>query len=167
MTDLSSGGAAGAAPGSDAQPLGMGPIVVNMQYIKDLSFENPNAPQSMMPSDTLPTVEVNVNVGAREVGPGGYEVTLSLNTTAKRAEAVAFIVEIAYVGLFTLSGIPEEHVQPVLMIECPRIMFPFVRAILADVTRDGGFAPLMLQPIDFVELYRRRVGEGQAGTATA
>src|SRR5258708_14703397 len=108
MPDVSAGSeTGGAAPGTEpeTQQLGMGPIVINMQYVKDLSFENPNAPQSMMPGEVMPQVEVSVNVGAREVGPGGYEVTLQMTTSAKRGEAVAFIVEISYVGLFTLNNV--------------------------------------------------------------
>jgi preprotein translocase subunit SecB len=96
-------------------------------------------------------------------------VTLALNGTAKRGDQTVFIAELTYAGVFTLQGIPEEHVRPVLLIECPRLLFPFARNILADATREGGYPPLLLQPVDFVDLYRRQVeaAGGSAGTATA
>ena len=172
MSDMSSdrtgpGGGNGGPAGEQAQA----PITVNAQYLKDLSFENPNAPQSLVGQASAPAIEVGVNVGTRNLAPNVFEVTLALNGTAKRGDQTVFIAELSYAGVFTLQGIPEEHVRPVLLIECPRLLFPFARNILAEATRDGGFPPLMLHPVDFVDLYRRQVeaaGEtGTGSTATA
>jgi len=170
MSDISSdksgpGGGNGGPAAEQVQP----PITVNAQYLKDFSFENPNAPQSLGQT-TPPAIEVGVNVGTRNLAPNVFEVTLALNGTAKRGDQTVFIAELSYDGVFTLQGIPDEHVRPVLLIECPRLLFPFARNILADCTREGGFPPLMLHPVDFVDLYRRQVeaaGEGAPGTATA
>ena len=146
---------AGDAPQSETNAPAGPPIVVNVQYVKDFSFENPNAPQSLMAANGPPEVAVNVNVGARGLQETTYEVTLTLTATAKHEANIAFVCEVVYAGIFTLNGVPQEHVQPVLLIECPRVLFPFARAMIADATRDGGFPPLLIQPIDFVELYRR------------
>ena len=131
-------------------------LAVNAQYIKDLSFENPRAPASLVATGTQPQIDVNVNVNARGLQPNVYEVTLSIRADAKIGGEAAFIAELEYAGVFTLAGAPEEAVRPVLLIECPRLLFPFARQIVADVTRDGGFPPLFLNPIDFVALYRRQ-----------
>lgn len=147
-----------------ATDTGMGPsMAVNAQYIKDLSFENPNVIRIMTQQGAgAPEVQMSLNVGVVAVGPESYEVTLSVRAEARRDDIVAFIVELAYAGVLTLSGVPQDQVEPFLLIEGPRMLFPFARAIVADVTRDGGFAPLMLTPVDFVDLYRRRVAERQA-----
>jgi len=160
MTDSSNGsnGGAGGASGGPG-PVGVPqqlPITINTQYVKDLSFENPNAPQSLVPQASQPNIEVNVNVQARGLGPNVYEVVLSITCTAKHETMTAFIVEVAYAGVFTLGGVPAEHVHPLLLIECPRLLFPFARALVANATRDGGFLPLLIQPIDFLDLYRRQ-----------
>lgn len=156
---------AGAAPQNEGAATGGPPIVVNVQYVKDFSFENPNAPQSLLATNGAPEVAVNVNVGARSLQTDTYEVTLSLTATAKHESTTAFICEVAYAGIFTLNGVPAEHVQPVLLIECPRLLFPFARAMVADATRDGGFPPLLIQPIDFVELYRREAGGAETSAS--
>jgi len=135
------------------------PISINTQYVKDLSFENPNAPQSLVPQTAQPNIEVNVNVQARGLGPNVYEVVLSITCTAKHEQMTAFIVEVAYAGVFTLTGVPSEHVHPLLLIECPRLLFPFARNIIADATREGGYPPLFMQPVDFVDLYRREIAQ--------
>ena len=163
MSDISNDqGPAGGNGGPAGQPQ-QAPITVNAQYLKDFSFENPNAPQSLGQA-AAPQIEVGVNVGTRNLAQGVFEVTLALNATAKRGAETVFIAELSYAGVFTLQGIPEEHVRPVLLIECPRLLFPFARNILADATRDGGYPPLLLQPVDFVDLYRRQV-ENAGGTA--
>jgi preprotein translocase subunit SecB len=162
MIPMSETNGAGDAPQTSASENAGPPIVVNVQYVKDFSFENPNAPQSLMAANGPPEVAVNVNVGARGLQPDTYEVTLSMTATAKHQETTAFICEVAYAGIFTLNGVPDEHVQPVLLIECPRLLFPFARAMVADATRDGGFPPLLIQPIDFVDLYRREARNNEA-----
>ena len=136
------------------------PITINVQYVKDLSFENPNAPASLVQQES-PDVELRVDVGARQLGPNLFEVLLSINASAKHADDVAFLVECAYAGVVTLN-VPEEHLQPVLLIEVPRLLFPFARSIVANAVRDGGFPPLMVQPIDFLDLFRRRMAAAQA-----
>ncbi len=139
------------------------PIIVNAQYIKDLSFENPNAPQSLAPTNVQPQLDVHVDVQTRTGPEDSYEVTLHLKAEAKAGEMTAFVVELAYAGLFTLKGLPKEALQPVLLIEAPRILFPFARNIIADVTRDGGFAPLMINPIDFADMFRRHFATQNPG----
>ncbi len=124
------------------------------QYVKDLSFENPLAPASLAGEEGQPHGDVGVKVKSRRVAEDTYEVLLEFEVKATRGEAVAFIVELAYGGLFQISGFDEATLGLVTMVECPRILFPFARRIIADSVRDGGFAPLMLQPIDFMALYQ-------------
>jgi preprotein translocase subunit SecB len=131
-------------------------IVVNAQYIKDLSFENPRAPASLMASKEQPQINVDVNVNARKLQEPTYEVALTVRVEAKVGGEVGFIAELVYGGVFTLADMPDETLRPVLLIECPRLLFPFARRVIADVTRDGGFPPLLINPIDFAELYRRQ-----------
>ena len=158
----------GAAPGAQANAEGAGAPTLNIhgQYIKDLSFEAPNAPaifQAMQSNQ--PDITINVDVAAaplqepEEGKTGVYEVILNLQATCKSGEQTAFIAELTYGGIFEV-GVPKDHVQPLLLIECPRLLFPFARNILADMTRDGGFPPLMLSPIDFTQLYQQRLAQG-------
>ena len=117
-------------------------IQINAQYIKDLSFENPNAPASLQSQNEKPRIDVNVDVNAAKIGDGDvYEVTLKINGDAKTGDNQLFLVELTYSGLFTLTGVPQESLSPMLLIECPRLLFPFARNIVSDVTRDGGFPP--------------------------
>lgn len=143
-----------------AQAAGL-PIMINAQYVKDLSFENPNATRNFDPMMSQPEVNINLGVNAVAIADSAYEVTLSIRAEAKRSAPgqeplVAFLVELAYAGIFTLKDIPAQHVQPILFIEGPRLLFPFARQIVADVTANGGFPPLMVNPIDFTELYRQQ-----------
>jgi preprotein translocase subunit SecB len=131
-------------------------LMVNAQYIKDLSFENPRAPNSLIATKEQPQVEVNVNVNATALREGLYEVALSTRVEARVGTDPAFIAELVYAGVFTIPKLPDEHLRPVLLIECPRLLFPFARRIIGDVTRDGGFPPLLINPIDFADLYRRQ-----------
>lgn len=129
-------------------------LVVNAQFVKDLSFENPRAPASLMATKEQPKIDVNVNVNARNLSEQTFEVTLTIRADASAGEETAFVAELVYGGVFTLANVPEEAQRPTLLIECPRLLFPFARRIIADVTRDGGFPPLYINPIDFVSLYR-------------
>lgn len=150
--------------GQQQQP----PLVVNLQYIKDLSFEVPGAPETYLTLKQQPQVNINLDVQARRLNDGQpmYEITLAIKVEANSDAKPVFIAELAYCGLFTLNNIPEQAVEPVLLVECPRILFPFARNILADVTRDGGFPPVMLTPIDFLALWQSRRGQANvAGTA--
>ncbi len=140
---------------AEQQPLPQ--LQVNAQYVKDLSFEVPGAPGIYGElSNGAPEISVRVDLAAEPLQQNVFEVVLNLAIEAKIKEQTAFIVELSYGGVFSVN-VPAEHVQPVLLIECPRLLFPFARNIVADVTRDGGFPPMMLQPIDFVTLYRNRI----------
>ncbi|MBM3490887.1 MAG: protein-export chaperone SecB [Alphaproteobacteria bacterium] len=155
----------GGAPEQAQQP--MPQIQINVQYVKDLSFESPNAPQILLqPASGQPKIDVSVDVQARSGGDSRYEVELHINATAERAGERAFVVEVAYAGIFTLLNVPQEAIRLVCLIECPRLLFPFVRRIIADCTRDGGFPPLMLEPIDFAQLLRQQAARAQAATSS-
>ena len=129
------------------------------QYVKDMSFENPNAPRSFQVA-SQPQIEMNVNVGARKAGDDVYEVELKIEATAKGEELTSFVVELVYAGLCGLRNLPDEALEPFLLVEAPRLIFPFARRIVADATRDGGFPPLMLEPIDFAALYMAQRQQG-------
>lgn len=135
----------------NAQPM----LSIVTQYIKDLSFENPNAPKSLHPEAGHPEVEIGVNVQAQQQGDGLYEILVQLNAKAVHGEDTAFIVELVYGGLFNIRNFPQDAMEPLCMVECPRLLFPFARRVVADATRDGGFSPLLLDPIDFAGLYQR------------
>jgi len=127
------------------------------QYIVDLSFENPLAPDSLRgDQSTPPSINVNVDAKGRPLGEDVFEAVLTIAAEAKRGDDVVFIIELTYGGVFRVSGVPQEHMQAVVLIEGPRLLFPFARRVLSDVTRDGGFPPLMVDPIDFGALYRAR-----------
>ncbi|WP_138378738.1 protein-export chaperone SecB [Luteithermobacter gelatinilyticus] len=139
------------------------------QYIKDLSFENPTPAQTLQKlANEKPSMDINVNLNARQLGEEVFEVDLKISATAKTGEDTAFVVELVYSGLFGAKNVPQQALQPFLMIEAPRMLFPFARRIIADATRDGGFPPLMLEPIDFASLYARQVqnAKGDAQTPT-
>ena len=136
------------------------------QYAKDLSFENPNAPHSLQPQDAAPQINIQVNVNAKQLAEEDFEVELTLEGDAKTATEVLFAFELTYAGIFRMRNIPQDQLHPAVMIECPRLLFPFARRVVADATRDGGFPPLMIDPIDFAALFRRRVEQG-AETAQA
>ncbi|MCH7935850.1 MAG: protein-export chaperone SecB [Proteobacteria bacterium] len=135
------------------------PITINIQFIKDLSFEAPAAPGifSLM-QESQPDINVNINVNANPLQDNVFEVVLEFQAECKVKEQVAFIFELEYIGVFTLN-VPDEHLQPVLLIECPRLLFPFARNILADISRDGGFPSLMLGPVDFAAMFQAKLQE--------
>ncbi|MBT6035542.1 MAG: protein-export chaperone SecB [Kordiimonadaceae bacterium] len=143
-------------------------ITILGQYIKDLSFENPTPAQTIQKLATeKPTMSINVNLNAQQVGEDIYEVDLKITATAKSNEDTAFVAELLYSGLFGIKNLPEDQLQPFLMVEAPRQTFPFARRILSDVTRDGGFPPLMLEPIDFASLYHSQLQQSaQEGAAS-
>ena len=127
---------------------------LNAQYTKDLSFEHPMAPRTFSMTGA-PQISVNVGTQAERVNDTLFEVVLRILCEAKHGEETAFVVDLYYAGLFTIANIPQEHVEPLLLVEAPRLLFPFARRIVADATRDGGMPPLMLDPIDFVQQYQR------------
>jgi preprotein translocase subunit SecB len=171
------------APEAAANQAIAAPLVVNAQYVKDLSFEVPGAPHIYSTLRTAPQVAVNLDVQVKRLAEDQlvFEVTLVSRVEAtKPADAptsngsdggpIVFLAELSYAGIFTLNGIPENQIEPVLMVEGPRLLFPFARNILADVTRDGGFPPVLLGPIDFLSLWHHRRAQaaaaaGQAGNA--
>jgi preprotein translocase subunit SecB len=136
-------------------------LTVLAQYVKDLSFESPSAPQSLQGPGQNPQLKVGVNVNAGPKGEEVYEVALQLEVHAKSDQGVIYNVELIYGGLFRLRGVPQNLLQPVLFVDCPTILFPFLRRVLADVIRDGGFPPLMLDPIDFGRLYAQNLAQAQ------
>ena len=144
-----------------------GQLIINAQYIKDLSFENPRAPESLRPQQTQPNVEINVDVKAQTMGPENYEVVMTIKAGAKVQEEQLFLVELAYGALVTARNLPQEMLSQVILIEVPRMLFPFARNIIAETTRDGGFPPLMINPIDFGELARRNAPGGATVPASA
>nr|Q07UP9.1 RecName: Full=Protein-export protein SecB [Rhodopseudomonas palustris BisA53] len=127
------------------------------QYTKDLSFENPNAPASLAPQPQQPAINIQINVGAKALAENEYEVTLSIEGKAEGASSLIFSFELQYAGVFRIVNVPQENLHPLVMIECPRLLFPFAREIIATAVRDGGFPPLMLDPVDFVGLYRQNM----------
>ena len=129
------------------------------QYLKDLSFENPNAPTSLAPAQAQPDINIAVNVNARNLAPTDFEVELHLDAKASAGGKVVFASEILYAGVFRLENFPPQLLHPAVLIECPRMLFPFARQILADATRNGGFPPLMLDPIDFATMYQKRMAQ--------
>lgn len=153
------GAATDAPEGAGNQPM----LMVNAQYVKDLSFENPNAPQSLMEQKGQPNVQIAVDVNARQIAEKSFEVTLQLRCEGKSETATLFMAEVAYAGVFTLGEVQQDYVAPLLYIEAPRQLFPFARNIIADCIRDGGFPQLLVQPIDFVQLYQQRAAQAKAG----
>lgn len=145
----------------NGQGSGMPQISVMTQYTKDFSFENPKAPDSLMPRDKPPEIQINVNVGHRPFSDTDHEISLVIAARARHGEDVLFSAELDYAGLFRIENVTPETLYPVLMIECPRLLFPFARQIVSDATRAGGFPPLMIDPIDFVALYQTHIARLQ------
>jgi preprotein translocase subunit SecB len=134
-----------------------GPTVrVLTQFIRDLSFENPRAPDSLHSSQAAPQIDLGVELSARGRVDGLFEVDMRLTATAVRDGEAVFQVELVYGGLFSVTGVPDEAIETVLLIECPRLLFPFARRIMADLTTDGGFPPFLLEPLDFAAIYAQR-----------
>jgi preprotein translocase subunit SecB len=151
--------ATGAPQGQDNGAAGQPRIQIVAQYIKDLSFENPGAPQAMT---QRPQIELGVDIQARRLDEQVYEVELKLRVNAKGTEDKSlFLLELAYAGLIQIVNVPEDVMQQVLLIEGPHMLFPFARRIIADAVRDGGMPPLMIEPIDFAGLYRTRLQQAQ------
>lgn len=157
---------AGNAGGEEGQQQG-GELSILVQFIKDLSFESPNSPKSLQGPGENPQLNVNVNVQAAPQGENIYEVDLNFEAKATSDDGVIYNIELVYAGMFRLAGIPEEYLQPVLFVDCPTLLFPFARRIVADLTQEGAFPPLLLDPVDFAGLYRQNAAQlqQQAGQA--
>lgn len=132
------------------------------QYIKDLSFENPGSPRSLRGPGKNPNIQINFNVQAQPIGDDVFEVVLTMEAAAKNEDGTLYNLELIYAGGFRLKNLPQQAVRPVLFIECPALLFPFVRRLVADLTREGGFPPLLLDPIDFASLFRQRLQQDEA-----
>ena len=136
-------------------------LKVNVQYIKDLSFENPNSPKSLTENKEPPNINVDINVFAKPFDKKVYEVSLSIGGKANKNDLKIFEIELVYAGIFTLPDVEftDEEEKKLVLIEAPQLLFPFARSIIAELTRDGGFMPLIIQPIDFAILYRSRINQ--------
>lgn len=136
-------------------------LIINAQYLRDLSFENPRAPDSLFAQTAAPEVSIDVDLKARQLNPELYETVLHIRVEARQGTEIGFVVEVDYGAAVTVKNAPPDMIGPLLLIETPRLLFPFARAIVAEATREGGFPPLLINPIDFVELYRRKAAEQQ------
>lgn len=143
----------------NAGSLGQPNLTVLLQYVKDQSFENPEAPRSLGPRRTAPSINIGINVSANPLDAEDYEVELRLEGRATDGDQTLFVAELVYAGVFRITNVPSDNLAPLLMIECPRLLFPFARQVLADMTRNGGFPPLLIDPVDFTALYRQRLME--------
>ncbi len=149
----------------EPQPGSQPSMKIMGQYLKDFSFENPHAPQSMAPQQRQPDINISVNVNARNLGPNDFEVELHLDAKATAEGKVLFAADLLYAGIFRLENFPQNLLHAAVLIECPRMLFPFARQIMADATRNGGFPPLMLDPIDFAGMYQQRMRQQAAASA--
>lgn len=156
-----------AAKKDEAEQAAPPALNVLTQYIKDLSFENPHAPHSLRPREQQPEINININVNANPLSETDFEVELKLEANAGEGADTMFTTELIYAGIFRLTNIPEEAKAPAILIECPRLLFPFARQILADATRNGGFPPLMIDPVDFAALFQQRMAEEQVKSQMA
>jgi len=138
-----------------------GAVMIGAQFVKDLSFESPDGPLGMAQMTEPPDIELDIDVAPLKISDGIYEIDLMIKAQARYEERTLFIAELTYAGIFNVGQMPDEVIRPFAYTEAPRLLFPFARQIIATCTRDGGFPPVMLQPIDFVQFYRRRIlGEG-------
>ena len=137
-------------------------VSIQAQYVRDLSFENVAVQNGSGRLDAKPDIQVGVNLDAKKRGDDLFEVILKVNATAKASDATMFIAELEYAGIFKVEGVPENQLHPFLMIECPRVLFPFARRIVSDATRDGGYPPLMLDMVDFAGLYKNELDRRRA-----
>ncbi|WP_411287428.1 protein-export chaperone SecB [Phenylobacterium sp.] len=156
MTDTDTEAGAGAAALENGQAADGPGIRILAQFIRDLSFENPRAPETLRAGAEQPQIDLGVEMNARGRDDGLFEVDLKLSARATRDDGPLFVVELLYGGVFQIAGVPPEDMEPVLLIECPRFLFPFARRIIADVSSDGGYPPFLLDPIDFAGVYAAR-----------
>ena len=144
-----------AAEAQAQQQAQQGPMLsILAQYTKDQSFENPNAPDSLRPGLAAPEIQIGIEIGRQMLEGDNVEVTLMLKAEARRGDQTAFIAELEYSGLFAFKGVGVEEIQPLILIECPRLLFPFARQIMAEMTQNGGYPPIMLEPPDFAAMFR-------------
>ncbi|OJW54010.1 MAG: protein-export chaperone SecB [Alphaproteobacteria bacterium 41-28] len=152
-------------PNSEATPEAdvKAPLMVNAQYVKDLSFENPAPLTNITGNEERPSISIHIEAQAHNLADRSFEVTLRIRVDAKKKEAQVFLLDLEYAGAFTIGEeVPEEYLRPILMIECPRILFPFARNIVSMTTQEGGYPALLLTPVDFADLYQRQVAQEQS-----
>ena len=138
------------------------PLIVNTQYVKDLSFENPSSPVQSGENDGNPDISIQIEAQAKPLVDRSFEVSLRIHVDAKRQEKKVFLMELEYAGVFTVSKeVPEEYLRPILMVECPRILFPFARHVVSTLVQEAGYPTLLLTPVDFAELYQRQIAQEQ------
>ena len=155
-----------AAPSGNGADNGSAPgIRILAQFVRDLSFENPRAPDSLRAGGPQPQIDMGVEMNARGREDGYFEVDLKLSARAAREDGPVFHVELVYGGVFHITGVPAEDLEPVLLVECPRYLFPFARRMIAAVTSEGGFPPFLLEPIDFAGVYAARRAQATVGQA--
>jgi preprotein translocase subunit SecB len=142
-------------------------LTVVAQYTKDFSFENPNAPQALNNRQEQPQIGIQINVGATPLSDTDIEVVIKIEGKAETGSTLLFRFELEYGGVFRIRNVPQESLNPVVLIECPRLLFPFAREIIATAVRNGGFPPLLLDPVDFVSLYRQKMAQMQPAAAPA
>src|SRR5215470_696635 len=162
MTMPTNGGQAAGGQASGGQQAAPPQLNVLAQYVKDLSFENPNAPRSLQPSQQQPAINIQINVGAKPLAENDVEVELKIEGKAESGGTTLFQFELLYAGIFRMQNIPKQDLHPIMMIECPRLLFPFAREIISNAVMNSGFPPLRIDPVDFVGLYRQRMAELQA-----
>jgi preprotein translocase subunit SecB len=158
--------AAEPAAASEAPLAGAPAFGVLAQYVKDLSFENPAAPRSLVQGGQAPNIEISVNVNARGLSENDVEVELKIEGQAGEGANTIFRFDLLYAGVFRLQNVAQEQRMPLILIECPRLLFPFARQLISDAVRNGGFPPLLIDPIDFAALYRQRLAK-EAAAQTA
>lgn len=157
--------AAAAAPAeSQAQPQVPPQVKILAHFVRDLSFENVGATEGT-PAEGTPEINVTVNLEGNSIGEDRYQTAMKISATAKTGERTRFLVELDYVGIFSITNARQDFVHPLVFIECPRLLLPFARRVIADVTRDGGYPPLMIDNVDFATLYRQRLAQMQAAPA--
>jgi preprotein translocase subunit SecB len=166
MTDTAAPGDFLIPPGQNGADTGPG-LRILAQFIRDLSFENPRAPESLRAINTQPHIDLGVEISARPRPDELFEIDLKLNATARTNGEIAFQVELVYGGLFQVQGVPEADLEAVLMIECPRFLFPFARRVIADLSSEGGFPPFLIDPLDFAAVYAARRAQMQAPAGQA
>ena len=166
-SSLSGNGSNGNSDDATQPQQAMPPVQVKVagQYIKDLSFENPNIGKLLKEPGDTPSLQLAINVNAQGVGPNLYESSIDFNAQATNQHGMIYELEIVYAGIFQIQNIPEQALEPFLLVNCPSILFPFLRRIVADISREVGFPPLLLDPFDFGALYMRRQQELAAKTA--
>ena len=133
-------------------------FTINDQYVKDLSFENPNIP-GLVQLETEPSIEVNIDVKGTKLDDNIYEVVLTLTCNGISGDVALFVAELSYASLVSLNNVPDEQIQKLLVVDCPTLMFPFARNIIAEVTRDGGYPPILMQIVDFSAIFENSAND--------